>query len=155
MHKHRLTATLIVFSCFLSLLVTVYIYGCSRDSRSRAMTGTAAIQSLSQEKTNPLAGCLQCHVDVEAEHLSSRHHRVRNIGCIDCHGPSKGHTTDENNEVKPEETFARKDVDRLCSRCHKCSRKTTPSRTKTQPDKRKVCTDCHLAHIFAKRILEL
>jgi len=150
MHKRRLTASLIVFSHFVLLVAAVYIYGCSRDSRIEATTETLEIQSLSEEKTNPLAGCLQCHVDVEAEHLSSAHHRVLKIGCIDCHGPSKGHVADENNEVEPEETFARKDVDGSCGRCHKCSRETTARETKTQPGTRKVCTECHAAHIFSR-----
>ncbi|MHC4155194.1 MAG: hypothetical protein ACYST6_09785 [Planctomycetota bacterium] len=61
----------------------------------------------SKEGTNPLAGCLQCHVDVEVEHLWSKHHSVSNMGCIECHGPSEGHLADENNEVKPDQAFAR------------------------------------------------
>ncbi|MHC4185085.1 MAG: multiheme c-type cytochrome [Planctomycetota bacterium] len=105
----------------------------------------------SKEGTNPLAGCLQCHVDVEVEHLWSKHHSVSNMGCIECHGPSEGHLADENNEVKPDQAFARKDVDRLCSTCHKCSRKMPRGWTKTPPEKLAVCTECHAAHRFAMR----
>lgn len=101
---------------------------------------------LSNQGKNPLGGCLQCHVDMEAEHLASKHHSVSNMGCIECHGPSEGHLADENNEVKPDQIFAREDVDRLCGTCHKCTRK---DRTKTPAEEPAVCTDCHAAHRFA------
>lgn len=160
MLKRGLIPTLLVVWCLLLWLVSIGIYGCNRDSQSQAHgLDDIGLDSLnpnkpaSKEKTNPLAGCLQCHVDVEAEHLGSKHYRVLKTDCIDCHGPSEGHVADEINEVKPEETFARKDTDRLCNKCHKCSRKVTPSWTKTPPEKRKVCTDCHAAHRFANDLL--
>jgi len=94
---------------------------------------------------NPLAGCQQCHVDIEDEYGPSLHFQEK-VACTECHGPSKGHLADENNEVKPDELFARKDVDRLCGRCHECSRPAEPKRIpKSSPDYQ-VCTDCHGHH---------
>ena len=94
---------------------------------------------------NPLAGCSLCHVDVEDEYVDTTHFE-ESVGCKTCHGPSKGHLADENNEVKPDEMFARKDVDRLCAECHECDR---PEPTKTARGKDKkllVCIDCHGHH---------
>ena len=95
---------------------------------------------------NPLAGCQQCHVDIEDEYAVSLHFKMK-IACTDCHGPSEGHLADENNEVKPDEVFARKDVDRLCGTCHGCSRPTADEST---ADRSKVCTDCHGPHDLAQ-----
>ena len=151
MPKRNLIPTFLVVCCLLLWGVTICIYGCITNSQSQGGLDRRYLNKpASKEKTNPLSGCLQCHVDVEGEHLRSKHHRILNIDCIDCHGPSEGHLADENNEVKPEETFARKDVDRLCKKCHTCSRKILPSRTKISPEKWKVCTDCHTAHRFAR-----
>ena len=94
---------------------------------------------------NPLAGCTMCHIDVEDEFVGGVHYKEK-VGCKKCHGPSEGHVADENNEVKPNELFARKDIDRLCGTCHEC-----PKPKKSEPaaaPKCKVCTDCHGAHEF-------
>ena len=99
---------------------------------------------LGTTRPNPFAGCTMCHVDVEDE-LKGSTHVAKRVGCVTCHGPSKGHVADENNEVKPDERFAKKDTDRLCGRCHKCSR-PAPER----PAARKVCTGCHGAHAFPR-----
>ncbi|HUT89520.1 MAG TPA: hypothetical protein VMY37_08495 [Thermoguttaceae bacterium] len=96
-------------------------------------------------QANPLAGCSLCHVDIEDEFVGSLHFEEK-VGCITCHGPSEGHLADENNEVKPDEVFARPDVHRLCERCHECSRLKPEKPELTQDGQRKVCTDCHGAH---------
>jgi len=94
---------------------------------------------------NPLAGCSLCHVDVEDEYVGTMHFK-ESVGCKTCHGPSKSHLADENNEVKPDEAFARKNVDRLCSECHDCDR-PDPIRTPKGKDKKSlVCIDCHGHH---------
>ena len=94
---------------------------------------------------NPLAGCQQCHVDIEDEYAPSLHFQEK-VACTECHGPSTGHLADENNEVKPDELFGRKDVDRLCERCHECSRPAEPKRIPKSSPEYKVCTDCHGPH---------
>ena len=99
-------------------------------------------------EANPLGGCAACHVDVEDE-MKGTIHLAEEIGCIECHGPSDGHVRDENNEVKPDEVFARKDVDRLCGECHQCSRPRGGEPAAEPPADRKVCTDCHQPHSLA------
>ena len=110
------------------------------------LVSDAASMADDSAQENPMAGCLQCHVDTEKSYLSSAHHRDAEMGCVDCHGPSEGHVGNENNEVLPDEVFARKNVDRLCSECHDCSRET--SRPTSADELPKVCTDCHAAHGF-------
>ena len=99
------------------------------------------LADLEPAEPNPLAGCVQCHVDVSDKFEGGTHHREE-VTCIDCHGPSEGHLADENNEVKPDEVFARADVGRLCSECHDCDRLLPDKPTA----KRKVCIDCHGSH---------
>jgi hypothetical protein len=93
---------------------------------------------------NPLAGCTICHVDIEKAFASSAHQR-KGVGCIKCHGPSEGHVGDENNNVKPDQVFTRKDIDRECIRCHACSRPAAPAGALSAA-KPMVCTDCHGSH---------
>ena len=94
---------------------------------------------------NPLSGCSLCHVDIEDEFVGTLHFEEK-IGCITCHGPSEAHLADENNEVKPDEVFARADVDRLCERCHECLRPKAEKPELTAEGQRKVCIDCHGPH---------
>ena len=101
-------------------------------------------------KKNPLAGCQQCHVDIEDEFMPSVHFEEK-VACTECHGPSKGHLADENNEVKPDEIFARKDVDRLCERCHECERPADPKPVPSSSPGYKVCIDCHGPHDLARK----
>lgn len=103
---------------------------------------------MTSSDANPLGGCVGCHVDVEDDLEGSRH-LVEKIGCVECHGPSDAHVRDENNEAKPDQVFARKDVDRLCVECHECSRPAAAEPATEPPAERKVCTDCHQAHSFA------
>lgn len=94
---------------------------------------------------NPLAGCPLCHVDIEDQFVGGIHFQQK-VGCRTCHGPSEGHIADENNEVKPDELFARENVDRLCGRCHECSRSVPEEPELTQDGQVKVCIDCHGPH---------
>ena len=111
----------------------------SADTRS---TGEYPLQD------NPLAGCSLCHVDVEDEFLGSKHFEEK-VGCRTCHGPSEGHVADENNDVKPDEVFAREDVDQLCVFCHECSRPDKSKPVKTADGTPKVCIECHGQHNLA------
>lgn len=94
---------------------------------------------------NPLAGCSQCHVDVEDEVIGTAHFQKR-IGCKTCHGPSKGHLADENNEVKPDRLFTRADVNQLCEPCHECNRARQPAEATKKGKQLEACTDCHGHH---------
>jgi len=111
--------------------------------------GEIDLADLESEAANPLAGCVMCHTDVGDQFQGSVHQKEA-VGCTDCHGESKGHVADENNEVKPDEVFARKDVDRRCSECHECSRPGADRPPAESPATRHVCTDCHGSHKLAK-----
>lgn len=88
--------------------------------------------------------CITCHINVQDE-LAKRKHEKGDVSCVECHGASERHARDENNDIKPDEVFARKDVDRVCGDCHACSR---PASTTPAPTPPPVCTDCHPAHTF-------
>lgn len=110
--------------------------------------GDISLDDLKAEakKANPMAGCVMCHIDAGDAFKKSRH-ALEEIGCTDCHGPSKGHVADENNEVKPDEIFARKNVDAVCGDCHECGRPPeAPSPRRRRPRPAAVCIDCHGSH---------
>jgi len=91
-----------------------------------------------------------CHVDVTDEVAGTRH-ETKDIDCITCHGASRDHVRDENNHVKPDRVFARKDIDPFCGSCHRCSR---PGATRKPPGSKtdhKTCTECHGAHKIVRR----
>ena len=97
-------------------------------------------------RKNPFGGCAQCHVDVVDE-LAGGKHAAAGVGCIRCHGPSKAHAADENNEVKPDRMPGRDRIDSFCASCHKCTRPTPPlTAPAATPPKPKICTDCHGTH---------
>ncbi|MBN2295910.1 MAG: hypothetical protein JXM70_25995 [Pirellulales bacterium] len=109
----------------------------------------AAPEDIDSQTKEILGGCDTCHIDVADDFVGSLHFKEK-IGCKKCHGSSDGHVSDENNDIKPDEVFARKDINRLCEVCHECSRLDekpvqSPPKEKT---KRKVCTDCHESHMF-------
>jgi len=90
-----------------------------------------------------LGGCTLCHVDIADKHRPSRHYTAA-VGCITCHGPSRPHVEDENNEVKPDRTFPRHDIDELCAGCHLDTCRHTQARQRHAPPQ--TCADCHGAH---------
>ncbi|OHB80674.1 MAG: hypothetical protein A2W31_12760 [Planctomycetes bacterium RBG_16_64_10] len=100
-------------------------------------------------QSNPLAGCSLCHVDVEDQFVGSGHFPEQ-VGCQTCHGPSAEHLADENNEVPPDELFARGDVDRLCAECHECGRSYRAEPATDPAREPRVCTDCHSPHNLAQ-----
>ncbi len=150
-----LALSLFALSVFARSVTGASDTGKKKDAESAGEPKGPAESSKSAEKTkkNPLAGCTLCHVDVEDEYVESDHFHEK-VACTECHGPSKGHLADENNDVKPDEMFARKDTDRLCSECHDCSRTIPPGWTDLPLDKRQVCSECHVAHEFPERVVK-
>lgn len=125
--------------------------GSSGEAFTSDSPETLTAAALNEEyplQSNPLSGCSICHVDIEDEFIGSLHFEEK-VGCITCHGPSEGHLADENNEVKPDQLFARGDVRRLCERCHECSRPKPEKPEVTRDGQRKVCIDCHGSHDVA------
>ena len=88
--------------------------------------------------------CTTCHVNIR-DQLRGGGHDKSSISCVECHGASERHARNENNEVKPDQGFARKDVDRVCGDCHECSRAEPAAEAAPTTF---VCTDCHPAHKF-------
>jgi hypothetical protein len=132
----------------LAVLSAVFLTSCSwREESSEPETPPRPRYPL---QDNPLAGCSLCHVDIEDEFVVSKHFDEK-IGCKTCHGPSEEHLADENNEVKPDELFARSDVDRLCGVCHDCGREEERQPTPGREGEPEVCTDCHGPHDLARR----
>lgn len=87
--------------------------------------------------------CITCHVNIR-DQMRGGGHDKNSIHCVECHGPSERHARDENNDIKPDQKFARADVDRVCGDCHDCSRPAPAQAAATTL----VCTDCHPAHGF-------
>jgi len=79
-----------------------------------------------------LSGCTICHVDV-ADAFAGSKHRRKGIGCTRCHGLSKGHIEDENNEVKPERVFRRHEIDRWWESAHLCGLPRRPQCPHSRP----------------------
>jgi len=109
----------------------------------------AALEEAEAMEQASATGCALCHVDV-GEETRDASHRREGVGCVECHGESEGHVEDENNEVPPDEVFARQDVDRLCADCHDCSRDVDIEPETAESGK--VCTDCHRAHTFERTV---
>ena len=122
------------------LLVLAAVVSC-RDRPPGTLGGRRAAPP--PRKKNPLGGCGLCHVDVVDE-LAGTEHAAYRIACIHCHGRSKAHLADENNEVKPDRVWTKKTVDVLCASCHRCER-PQPALT-ASPTKPRTCADCHGAH---------
>lgn len=97
------------------------------------------------QDANPFGGCDMCHLDV-ADELEDTRHEAKGIGCVQCHGQSIGHIRDENNEVKPDRVFTRKDVDAFCGSCHKCSKPPASKPQSKLKQGQQVCSDCHGTH---------
>lgn len=96
--------------------------------------------------TTLLGGCTLCHVD-SADDLADTEHEQHGVGCVTCHGLSKKHVQDDNNEAKPDRVFARDTIDELCGGCHyaSCEHAETTMRL-PQGARRRTCADCHGAH---------
>ncbi|MFQ6131005.1 MAG: hypothetical protein ACE5R4_03140 [Armatimonadota bacterium] len=113
--------------------------------KAAAITMAAAVvlapvaAAAGEEDRQVTAGCAICHVDV-VDKLAESKHPGAGIGCVTCHGPSQGHVTDENNQVKPDVIYGRDEIDAHCVACHACSR--------AQPEEPpvRVCTECHGKH---------
>ena len=96
-------------------------------------------------RPNPalLGGCQICHVDIVDKLRGTRHERAA-IGCITCHGRSRAHVEDENNEVKPDRVLKGFDIDEHCNACHLDTCPQTQTRRHHKPPR--TCAACHDVH---------
>ena len=101
--------------------------------------------------------CFVCHANYREESLASEH-AAKNVGCVDCHGPSYAHRNHENNTTPPDRMYPADKIDQACRKCHtthdvppeKVIARWQSGRRKAGPDKTNteatVCTDCHGDH---------
>jgi hypothetical protein len=97
--------------------------------------------------------CFVCHANYREEALASQH-AVKNVGCVDCHGPSYAHRNDENNITPPDRMYPADKIDQACRKCHTthdvpaakviaCWQQRYADKTTAETI---VCTDCHGDH---------
>ncbi|MEA1950767.1 MAG: multiheme c-type cytochrome [Planctomycetota bacterium] len=98
------------------------------------------------------ATCYVCHMTFVHEEISNQHFEAK-VTCVKCHGLSAKHANDENiGATKPDIIYARKDVDKMCEKCHE-DHDVPPREVVARFIKRKlpakkqpICTDCHGTH---------
>jgi hypothetical protein len=109
-------------------------------------------------KTADNAACYVCHGNYEEEPLAAWH-AAKDVGCVDCHGPSHAHTNDEDNITPPDVMYPAEKVDPACAECHHwhkapatevIARFLERCPQKTDLDKL-ICTDCHGMHRLKSR----
>ena len=84
--------------------------------------------------------CYVCHGNFVGEEISLNHESA-GVGCTTCHGPSGGHSSDEDGLKPPDIMFAKEKIDSACKKCHTTATAHPP----------KHCTDCHGDHVMASR----
>ena len=113
---------------------------------SGAITALSCLGRPGPPNRPALSGCVVCHVDV-ADEIKGSLHEKGGIGCTTCHGHSKAHVQDENNEVKPDRVFPRHEIDPFCTGCHLDSCAHAQTKHLGPPaTPRKTCANCHGAH---------
>lgn len=126
----------------------------SDDGGSSPAAGAAEPSAKAELTIDPLsvnASCYVCHVTFVREEIS-RVHFAEEVTCVKCHGVSANHANDEDiGATKPDVTFTRAQVDKMCRECHKGH--DVPARDvlarfveRELTDRAAVCTDCHGHH---------
>ncbi len=101
--------------------------------------------------------CYVCHVNWEKEHFVEQH-RLKGVGCCDCHGDCEAHMDDEEGNAPPDVMFAKDKINASCmDTCHTIDKLAgvadhipyvLPGKEKKKPQ---LCTDCHGKHRLEKR----
>ena len=98
--------------------------------------------------------CYVCHLNFQDEPFATWHQNA-NVGCMDCHGDSDGHSADEAHVIPPDKMYKKSDINDSCIKCHsrdKLKKRIGHRRFLTESDpKHKYCTDCHGKHSIPKR----
>jgi hypothetical protein len=91
--------------------------------------------------------CLVCHINYKEEKFA-RAHQKAGMNCMQCHGSSNDHSSDENNITPPDIMYPKQNVDPLCVVCHSLAGHEP---LVNEPGKQ-YCTDCHAKdHILKVR----
>ena len=111
---------------------------------------TSPLPDATSDAAEKFDGCDTCHIDVADEVVHTRH-QAKGVTCARCHGKSIGHVRDENNEVKPDRVFTRRNTDKWCGVCHQCSRPGAAKPPARPGPDHKTCTDCHGSHKIVRQ----
>jgi hypothetical protein len=104
------------------------------------------------------ADCCMCHQPFLSEPLAVQH-AEEGVACVDCHGKSIAHSTDEKFEVPPDRVFAPTEVEPFCLECHKRHdikpAMLEAATAKAGPEDGPVrCTTCHGQHRISMAALD-
>lgn len=98
--------------------------------------------------------CYVCHLNFKNEELAQRHKQA-GVGCMDCHGYSDDHSSDEDNVTPPEIMFPEEKIDSSCLKCHDPDRAGSPAGQDQAAmgtvNSQRHCTLCHGEHRMAIR----
>ncbi|HOK77242.1 MAG TPA: hypothetical protein PLW35_05910 [Verrucomicrobiota bacterium] len=98
------------------------------------------------------SACYVCHANYKNEELAHTHAKT-NVGCVNCHGPSRAHALDEANLTPPDIMYWPSRIATSCYLCH--TNHNAPAKTVImrwqqrcvdKDPKYLVCTDCHGDH---------
>jgi predicted CXXCH cytochrome family protein len=89
--------------------------------------------------------CYVCHANFEYDEPLVAVHDEAEVGCVDCHGPSLAHRSDEDNVTPPDILYRRPQIDVACLGCHTRHEEREAPPGTTAPEVA-VCTDCHGEH---------
>ena len=160
---YKTTLLALAGAAIVGLLVTAALWsnaaaeGKDKPAAKAACTIKADIKKDEEEspQIDPMsvnATCYVCHMTFVYEKISSTHFEAK-VTCIECHGTSAKHANDENiGATKPDVVYARKDVDKMCGKCHEdhdvAPRKVVARflQRKLPANREPVCTDCHGTH---------
>jgi len=155
------SGVLITLGGLLLAFLIVFALVNSRNAVVWASLTTDEGKSSSEEKPAPdNSPCFVCHANFEDESLSTRHFKAK-IGCVDCHGESLAHRSDENNTTPPDRMYSREDIEPACKQCHNTHNASAREvvevylkrcRDITDPEKL-TCTNCHGRHRMNHRTI--
>jgi len=146
-HLHPALATVALAACFL----------CTQTA------GAAEPQQHDDEKKVDNGMCYVCHLTLEHEAITKIHLK-EGYGCTECHGPSTEHMHDEMQMTTPDFLYGRREVEALCSKCHKDPHKGKQDKKRAFIERwqgkprtngravseKSICTDCHGTHNIDK-----
>ncbi len=98
--------------------------------------------------------CFICHINFQEEELSLTH-QLAGVGCEDCHGESREHSSDEDGLTPPEIIYSEDKIQPFCMTCHNqddlvLTEDHEPLFTGTD-EQSKACTKCHGSHLIEVR----